>query len=127
MLCPSAPLWRSTRACWSLTEPCRCILAASSKDVRVAWRLVGNPAAPVIAALGGISAGRAVVDTANEKGWWSDIIGPGRALDSRGYRILGIDFLGGSGGSTGPRAGQSDFPRSPLKTRPSSCVECSNI
>lgn len=80
------------------------------RDVRVAWRLVGNPAAPVIAALGGISAGRAVIDAANEKGWWSDIIGPGRALDSSGYRILGIDFLGGSGGSTGPRSGQTDFP-----------------
>jgi homoserine O-acetyltransferase len=79
-------------------------------NVRIAWRLVGDPAAPVIAALGGISAGRCVVDTGAEKGWWSDIIGPGRALDSSRYRILGIDFLGGSGGSTGPRAGQSDFP-----------------
>jgi homoserine O-acetyltransferase/O-succinyltransferase len=79
-------------------------------NVRIAWRLVGDPAAPVIAALGGISAGRCVVDTGAEKGWWGDIIGPGRALDSRRYRILGIDFLGGSGSSTGPRAGQSDFP-----------------
>lgn len=79
-------------------------------NVRVAWRLVGDPAAPVIAALGGISAGRGVVDSGTDKGWWSDIIGPGRALDSIRYRILGIDFLGGSGGSTGPRAGQADFP-----------------
>lgn len=79
-------------------------------NVRIAWRLVGDSAAPVIAALGGISAGRCVVDTGAEKGWWSDIIGPGRALDSSRYRILGIDFLGGSGSSTGPRAGQSDFP-----------------
>lgn len=79
-------------------------------NVRVAWRLVGDPAAPVVAALGGISAGRAVTDVGAEKGWWSDIIGPGKALDSSRYRILGIDFLGGSGGSTGPRVGQSDFP-----------------
>lgn len=79
-------------------------------NVRVAWRWVGDPAAPVIAALGGISAGRAVTDYAGSKGWWSDIIGPGRALDSNRYRILGIDFLGGSGGTTGPRVGQTDFP-----------------
>lgn len=79
-------------------------------NVRVAWRLVGDPGAPVIAALGGISAGRCVVDSGAEKGWWNNIIGPGRALDSSGYRILGIDFLGGSGQSTGPHAGQSDFP-----------------
>ena len=78
--------------------------------VRVAWRVVGDPAAPVVAALGGISAGRAVIDAGGEKGWWSDIIGPGQALDSNHYRILGIDFLGGSGGTTGPRAGQTDFP-----------------
>ncbi|MDY6945056.1 MAG: homoserine O-succinyltransferase [Pseudomonadota bacterium] len=79
-------------------------------NVRVAWRLVGDPAAPVIAALGGISAGRCVVTTGAEKGWWGDIIGPGRSLDSSRYRILGIDFLGGSGETTGPRAGQTDFP-----------------
>lgn len=80
------------------------------QDVRVAWRVVGDPAAPVIAVLGGISAGRAVVDAGAEKGWWGDIIGPGRALDSSRYRILGIDFLGGSGSTTGPRAGQANFP-----------------
>src|SRR5687767_10309362 len=39
-------------------------------NVRVAWRLVGDPAAPVIAALGGISAGRCVVNTGAERGWW---------------------------------------------------------
>jgi homoserine O-acetyltransferase/O-succinyltransferase len=80
------------------------------EHVRVAWRLVGDPAAPVVAALGGISAGKAVTDYGVEKGWWRDIIGPGRALDSNRYRILGIDFLGGSGGSTGPQSGQNDFP-----------------
>jgi homoserine O-acetyltransferase len=79
-------------------------------NVRIAWRLVGDPAAPVVAALGGISAGRAVTDTGTSKGWWGDIIGPGRALDSNHYRILGIDFLGGSGSSTGPSGGQTDFP-----------------
>ena len=80
------------------------------EHVQVAWRLVGDPAAPVVAALGGISAGKAVTDSGVDKGWWRDIIGPGRALDSNRYRILGIDFLGGSGGSTGPRSGQDHFP-----------------
>nr|WP_298720626.1 homoserine O-succinyltransferase [uncultured Steroidobacter sp.] len=93
-----------------LEQPLSLHFGGELRDVRVAWRLVGNPAAPVIAALGGISAGRAVVDTEQEKGWWRDIIGPGRALDSSDYRILGIDFLGGSGGTTGPHAGQNDFP-----------------
>lgn len=93
-----------------LQEPLSLHFGGELHRVRVAWRLAGDPAAPVIAALGGISAGRVVIDSDKDKGWWSDIIGPGRALDSSNYRILGIDFLGGSGSSTGPRAGQTDFP-----------------
>jgi homoserine O-acetyltransferase/O-succinyltransferase len=76
---------------------------------RIAWRLSGNAEAPVVAALGGISAGRAVAD-GGERGWWSDIVGPGHALDTNRWQILGIDFLGGSGQSTGPRPGQTNFP-----------------
>ena len=39
-----------------------------------------------------------------------EVIGPGKALDSDRYQVLGIDFLGGSGATTGPRAGQTNFP-----------------
>jgi homoserine O-acetyltransferase len=79
-------------------------------DVQVAWRLTGPPGAPVVAALGGISAGRYVTNSEGRKGWWSEIVGPGCALDSAKFRILGLDFLGGSGATTGPLAGQVDFP-----------------
>lgn len=76
--------------------------------VKVAWRLVGDTG-PVVAALGGISAGRIVTGSA-PRGWWSEIVGPGAALDIRRCRVLGFDFLGGSGQTTGPRAGQANFP-----------------
>jgi len=76
--------------------------------VRVAWRLTGD-AGPVIAALGGISAGRYVTGT-TPRGWWADVVNAGGALDSTRYRILGFDFLGGSGHTTGPRPGQTGFP-----------------
>jgi homoserine O-acetyltransferase len=79
--------------------------------VRVAWRITGNPDGPLVAALGGISAGRAVADIGtSQKGWWCEVIGPGKALDTERYQVLGIDFLGGSGATTGPRAGQTNFP-----------------
>jgi len=78
--------------------------------VRIAWRLVGSAQAPVVAALGGISAGRTVADDGDKKGWWGDIVGPGRPLDTNRWQVLGIDFLGGSGQSTGPRPGQTNFP-----------------
>jgi homoserine O-acetyltransferase len=37
-------------------------------------------------------------------------VGPNGALDANQFRILGMDFLGGSGATTGPRLGQPDFP-----------------
>ncbi|MBB6092057.1 homoserine O-acetyltransferase [Povalibacter uvarum] len=78
-------------------------------QMKVAWRLVGDDAAPVVAALGGISAGRFVTGN-TPRGWWSEIVGPGSALDTRRCRVLGFDFLGGSGQTTGPRRDQSNFP-----------------
>jgi homoserine O-acetyltransferase len=77
--------------------------------VTIAWRLAGAPGAPIVAALGGISAHRRVFD-GNDPwlGWWSAFVGPGLPLDTTRFRVLGIDWLGGSAGSTGPRAGQTD-------------------
>jgi homoserine O-acetyltransferase/O-succinyltransferase len=71
----------------------------------VAWRLAGAADAPVIAALGGISAHRRVYDTVDPgRGWWSTLVGPGLPLDTRRFRVLGIDWLGGDGASTGALA-----------------------
>jgi homoserine O-acetyltransferase/O-succinyltransferase len=86
-------------------------LGGRLEGVRVAWRVTGNPEGPLVAALGGISAGRAVADVGtHEKGWWCEVIGAGKALDTERYQVLGIDFLGGSGATTGPRPGQTNFP-----------------
>ena len=79
-------------------------------DVRVAWRLAGPTSAPVVCALGGISAHRRVClaeDPRQE--WWSQIAGPDRPLDVNQFRILSFDYLGGSGDSTGPEPGTT-FP-----------------
>jgi homoserine O-acetyltransferase len=65
-----------------------------------------------VAVLGGISATRHVVETADGRpGWWASHFGPGRAVDTNHVRVLGIDFLGGNGGTTGPRdADEASFP-----------------
>ena len=73
-------------------------------DVRIAWRLVGAAHAPVVCALGGISANRHVCLTDDPRqGWWSEVVGPGGALDTDSHRVLSFDYLGGSGDSTGPQ------------------------
>ena len=75
--------------------------------VELAWRIAGAQDAPMVAVLGGISAGRNVFSLdAAAPGWWQDAIGPGRALDTDRYRVLGIDFLGGSHRTTGPGRGE---------------------
>lgn len=94
----------------SLPEPFRLHHGGRLEQPRLAWRLAGAPGAPIVLALGGISAHRRVfdIDTPRE-GWWYELVGPARALDSQRVRILGIDYLGGSGDSTGPVSGGS-FP-----------------
>ena len=56
-------------------------------------RLFGDPARPMVAVAGGISAGRAVADSPAEHGWWSDIVGAGRAIDLEKFCVAGFDFL----------------------------------
>jgi homoserine O-acetyltransferase/O-succinyltransferase len=85
-------------------------------DAKVAFRLVGPEDGPVIAVLGGISAHRVVAGAAGTQGagtlgegWWPELVGPGLGVDTRQYRVLGIDYLGGRGDSSTPRAG-GKFP-----------------
>jgi homoserine O-acetyltransferase len=72
--------------------------------IHIAWRLVGPANAPVVCALGGISANRCVfgTDEDSKQGWWSEVVGPGRALDAERFRVLSFDYLGGSAETTGP-------------------------
>jgi homoserine O-acetyltransferase/O-succinyltransferase len=84
-------------------------------NVRVAWRLVGPANAPVVCALGGISSNRRVFDLDEpRKGWWSEVVGPGRPLDAERFRVLSFDYLGGSAETTGP----TGTIAAPVATRP---------
>lgn len=60
----------------------------------VSYEIVGPRAAPVVAVLGGISATKHVTATASNAGpgWWEDVVGPGRAIDTRQFRVLCIDY-----------------------------------
>jgi homoserine O-acetyltransferase len=76
-------------------------------NVHIAWRIVGPANAPVVCALGGISANRRVCTTEDARqSWWGQVAGAGCALDSDRFRVLSFDYLGGSGDSTGPAEGE---------------------
>lgn len=59
------------------------------------WELTGRHDRPVVAVLGGISAGRHVTANAADPsaGWWQELVGPGAAIDTDEHRVLGIDWL----------------------------------
>ena len=67
------------------------------------YEIVGPADAPVVVALGGISASRHVTSTDDNAapGWWEEIVGPGRAIDTTRVRVLGIDYVDGGRGSDG--------------------------
>jgi homoserine O-acetyltransferase/O-succinyltransferase len=68
-------------------------LAIKSPHVR--YEFAGPRGAPVIAVLGGISASKHITSSASDPspGWWEDVVGPGREIDTRQFRVLGIDYV----------------------------------
>jgi homoserine O-acetyltransferase len=73
-------------------------------DGKLAWQSWGSAQAPVAIVLGGISAGRDI------GAWWAGQCGPGRALDPARLRLISIDWLGGSGASSGPGNDEEFLP-----------------
>jgi len=65
--------------------------------------------APVVVALGGISAHRHVAahDRLPARGWWQGVVGAGLGVDTQRLQVLSFDWLGGAGDSTSPAAGEA--------------------
>lgn len=60
------------------------------------FEIVGPRVAPAVAVLGGISANRHIRSGVDPRpGWWETLAGPGRALDTQRYQLVGFDFLDG--------------------------------
>lgn len=89
-----------------LAEPFALHFGGVLREPKLAWRLAGDARLPVVLAIGGISAHRRVFDEHEPAtGWWHEVVGPGKSLDTTRLRVLGIDYLGGSGASSGPPPG----------------------
>jgi homoserine O-acetyltransferase len=98
-----------------LPQPFRLLGGAIVREARLAWRCAGPADAPLIVALGGISAHRSVASGAGQTGWWAEQCGPKRTLDTRRYQVLAIDWLGGCGEST--RAAELGTPAAARRSR----------
>ncbi len=82
-------------------------LAGSSHEGgRVAYASYGPEDAPAVMVLGGISAHRFICgDEDGTSGWWPGVVGSGAHLDPESYHVVGIDYIGGAGGSSVPANG----------------------
>ena len=69
------------------------------------------------------------------EGWWDNMIGPGKAVDTNRFFVIGVNNLGSCFGSTGPMhhnpaTGQpygAEFPVSPSKTGSTPKPDCSIV
>jgi homoserine O-acetyltransferase len=100
-----------------LPRPFRLDSGAILANARLAWQCVGPADAPLIIALGGISAHRRTC-AADGRGWWEEQCGAGRTFDTQRYRVLGIDWLGGCDESTGPRSYETNPSREAEQSPP---------
>jgi len=91
-----------------LPGPFRLESGQTLENARLAWQCAGPADAPLIIALGGISAHRRPC-SAEGRGWWEAQCGAGKTLDTQRFRVLGIDWLGGCDQSTGAN-GEIEFP-----------------
>lgn len=66
----------------------------------VRYEIIGPHGAPVVAVLGGISSSRHVASSALDPtaGWWEDVVGPGKAIDTRQFRVFCIDYVASGAG-----------------------------
>ncbi len=79
------------------SEPFRLESGQCLPGLDIVYEIHGPEGAPLVVVLGGISAGSSPGRHPGdpESGWWRGIVGPGLALDSDRYRVLGIEFLAG--------------------------------
>ena len=87
------------------------------KEVEVAYEECGAPlgdanAVYICHALTG-DAHVAGIKPGEEKpsGWWEEMVGPGRAFDTRRYHVICANVLGGCSGTTGPMSTNPDTGR----------------
>jgi homoserine O-acetyltransferase len=91
---------------------------------KLAYETWGDPANPPVLVLHALTGDSHAAGPASKphptEGWWSEMIGPGLAIDTDRYYVVAPNMLGGCQGSTGPASldknGREYGPRFPYLT-----------
>ena len=99
-----------------LPEPFALHAGGALPSGRIAYETFGSPAAAAertILLFGGLSASAHARSSPEnpQPGWWEEIVGPGRALDTERFFVVCVNSLGSCFGSTGPATPRPDGRR----------------
>jgi homoserine O-acetyltransferase len=71
--------------------------AGRAGRLTVRYSVIGKASHPAVVVLGGVSANAdAMIRFDGGPGWWREQVGPGRAIDTRRFRVIGMDFVTGN-------------------------------
>lgn len=71
-------------------------------DVKLAYEHQGKKDAPAILVCHALTGDQFAIGTDEHPGWWSGLVGPGKAVDTDKFQVITFNVLGGCNGSTGP-------------------------
>lgn len=71
-------------------------------EAELAYERCGKNGGPVIIVCHALTGDQFAVGTEENPGWWSGLIGPGKAVDTEVFQVITFNVLGGCSGSTGP-------------------------
>ena len=106
----------------ALEGPFRCVHGGELPEIQVSYETWGDPTHPAVLLVHPMTADCHATGAYREQpqGWWEDLIGPGRPVDTDRHYVLCPNLVGGCYGTTGPRFDAPDgspyFDRFPLLT-----------
>lgn len=91
-----------------LAEPFRCRMGGELPSIQICWEEWGRRSAAgdnTVLVIHPMTADCHVTGAfdGGEPGWWEELVGPGRAIDTNRFHVVCPNHVGGCYGSTGPR------------------------
>lgn len=71
-------------------------------QVHLAYEWARNEGAPTVLVCHALTGHQHTIGNTEKRGWWSDLIGTDKYIDTTKYAVISFNVLGGCNGSTGP-------------------------